>query len=502
MSKIQRSPVALPLLFFIIGIGVEEEFVLGIALFVLMSYVVLLFSNKLKFSRELLFLSLRSILLACLFFFLGKINVVLNATSVKPTVDKIYFDTLFIKNTEGVKFTERGCWMLAPAFNTNNAFDVLVNMDSVRGVALEKGDTLVLREVSLLPLLKLGKEPSSWDEYLLRQGIQHKIYVNVRSKTELRKNQSWFYSFYNLAHRKIRLSALSQKSKSLLLSLLIGDRGYVDKQTKEDYAVLGVSHILSVSGLHVGIIYLVISWIIALFLNKRSLVAVFLVLILIWFYCWMVGFSPPVLRSALMFSLYIIGSAMGKGSVLLHTTCLSAFVILLIDPLYLYDIGFQLTYGAMLGIIFIMPVFSERWPIKNFFLKPLCDLIFLSIAVQITLLPFLIYYFEYLSVYFIVANLVIVPAVALLMYLGIAFVLLPYHWLFSAAIDYVVLFMDWFCEEVSCWPYTTLPFAVSSLCCWLLYGLCVGLFLQYKNYRLNWFLYLGASTLFGAILLI
>ncbi len=494
--------MALPLLFFIAGIGIEEEFIWGIMLFVVLSYAVLLFSDKLKLSKEMLLFSLRSVLLACLFFFLGKMNVMLNSVEVKPATDKIYFDTLLIKNTEGVRFTERGCWMLAPAFNAGNSFDVLVNMDSACGVVLEKGDTMVLHEVSLLPLLKPGKEPTSWDEYLLRQGVQYKIYVNIRSKTELKKNNSWFYSFYNLAHRKIRLSALSQKSKSLLLSLLIGDRGYVDKQTKEDYAVLGVSHILSVSGLHVGIIYLVISWIIALFLNKRSVAAVSLVLVLIWFYCWMVGFSPPVLRSALMFSLYVIGSAMGRGSVLLHTTCLSAFVILLIDPLYLYDIGFQLTYGAMLGIIFIMPVFSEAWKVKNFFLKSVTDLIFLSIAVQITLLPFLIYYFEYLSVYFIVANLVIVPAVALLMYLGIAFVLLPYHGLSKGIIDGVVLFMDWFCEQVSCWPFTTLSFTVSSLYCWLLYGLCVSLFLQYKSYRLNWFLYLGMVMLFGAVLLI
>lgn len=502
MNKFQHSPVLLPLLFFIAGIGVESDFIIGIALFVVLSYLILFCSDKMKFSKELLSISFRSLIIGCLFFFLGKMNVVLNSKEEFSVTKELYFDSLQIKITDGLKFTERGCWTITTAFNSKSSFDVLVNMDSLTGASLDKGDTLLLFDISVLPLLKTGKEPSGWEKYLLRQGVQYKLYINERSKTVLKKSQSWLYYFYNLAHKKIRFSALSQKSKFLLLSLLIGDRGYVDKQTKEDYAVLGVSHILSVSGLHVGIIYIIISWIIGLFLNKRSLPAITLVLFLIWFYCWMVGFSPPVLRSALMFSLYVLGNAIGRGSVLLHTTCLSALMILLINPMYLYDIGFQLTYIAMLGIIFIMPVFSEKWKFKSFLFKAISDLVFLSIAVQITLLPFLIHYFGYLSLYFIVANLVIVPAVALLMYLGIVFVLSPLHWPMVWIIDQLVLFMDWFCELVCKWPFTILPIAVSTFHCWILYSLCVALFLAYKNYRLNWFLYLGTGALFGVILLI
>ena len=497
--KSQHSLVLLPLLFFIAGIGIDTLFIAGILMFFVLSYLLLHFSDKVKFSKDMLGISSWSFFIGILFFFLGKINVELNSTAENPVTAKIYFDSLNLKITEGVKFSQRGCWTIAPAFEGDNSFDVLVNMDSVKGASLEKGDTLLLHEVSVLPLLKQGKEPSGWEQYLLRQGIQYKMYLNNKSHSELKKNQSWWYSFYNLARKKILLSPLSQKSKPLLLSLLIGDRGYVDQQTKEDYAVLGVSHILSVSGLHVGIIYLVISWIIGLFLNKRSLPAVAVVLLLIWFYCWMVGFSPPVLRSALMFSLYVIGKAMGRSSVLLHTTCLSAFMILLIYPLYLYDIGFQLTYAAMLGIIFIMPVFSERWKVKNFMLKSISDLVFLSISVQITLLPFLIYYFEYLSVYFIVANLVIVPAVALLMYLGIVFVLLPVNPPVNWAIDHLVFFMDCFCDWLCNWPLTTLPFVVSSLNSWLFYSFSIALMMQYRDYRLNGFLFSGLAALLMAL---
>jgi len=117
-------------------------------------------------------------------------------------------------------------------------------------------------------------------------------------------------------------------------------------------------------------------------------------------------------------------------------------------------------------------------------------------------LPFLVDYFEYLSLYFIVANLVIVPAVALLMYLGIAFVFLPMHWVMLWIIDHLVLLMDFFCEWVCQWPYTTLPFVLPSLYCWGLYASCIVLFMQYRYYRLNYFLYLGMGSLSGALLLI
>ncbi|MCX6181019.1 MAG: ComEC/Rec2 family competence protein [Bacteroidetes bacterium] len=494
--KSQHSSVLLPLLCFIAGIGVDEVFVFGVLFFIAATYLLLYFCDKVKFSKDTWGISIWSLIIGVLFFFLGRLNVEWNSPTGNPISDKVNYDSLQIKITDGLKFTERGCWTIAPAFNGANSFDVLLNLDSARGSSLQKGDTLLLRAISALPIIKAGKEPSKWDQYLLRQGIRAKIYIGGKTKLELKKNQSYLYLFYNLTHQKIISSSLSQKSKSLLLSLLIGDRGYVDKKTKEDYAVLGVSHILSVSGLHVGIIYIIISGVISLLLSKRSVLAVSVVLLLIWFYCWMVGFSPPVLRSALMFSLFVVGKSMGRKSALLHTTCLSAFVILLVNPLYLYDIGFQLTYAAMLGIIFVMPVFSEKWKVTNFVLKSVLDLVFLSVAVQITLLPFLIYYFEYLSVYFVVANLVIVPAVALLMYCGIVYVLLPVNDLLIYLLDSLVLFMDKFCEVLCNWPFTTFPIIVSSAVSWMFYAFGIVFLLQYRYYRLNAFLYCGCLASF------
>ncbi|MFM7023815.1 MAG: ComEC/Rec2 family competence protein [Flavobacteriales bacterium] len=496
--KSGSSVVALPLLFFIAGIGVAIEMIVGAVSFLLLVFLLLRFSDKLKFSIESIRLSLRTIFIGLCFFFLGKMNVILNAEQLPPPTEKLYFSALQLKIDEGLKFTEKGCWTVAPAFDKENEFDVLVNMDSANASTLEKGDTLLLHDIEVFPLLRPGHEPSPWDLYLLRQGIYYKMYL--RDEVEVRKNRSWLYWLYNLSHRKIGASDLSVKSKALLLSLLIGDRGYIDKRTKEDYAVLGVSHILSVSGLHVGVIYIIISWMLGLVLSRRSVLSIVLVLLLIWFYCWMVGFSPPVLRSAIMFSLYVIAKAIGRSNTLLHTTCLSAFVILLINPLYLYDIGFQLTYAAMLGIIFILPFFQDFCRPKKVVVKSVVDLVFLSIAVQITLLPFLVYYFEYLSVYFVLANLVIVPVVALLMYAGIVFLLLPVNGVLSWVIDHQVLFMDWFCITLCHWPYTTVPVVVTSLLCWVLYAVSLGFFLQYGFYRLNIFLFSGVGTLLLSLL--
>ncbi len=493
--------MALPLIFFVIGIGVDQRCSVAILVLLFLTYFVLFISRKLALVN--LKMLCYSSLIWVSFFLLGRACMLVYGDAFEMgELKPVYLAKVEVVCTDVPRFTSRGAWLTAPATIGDTTFDLLLSMDSLQAARLEKGDTLYLRGAAIWPLLLKGKEVSAWEKYLLRQGVNYKSALQKSRSWTLRKNKSWYYGAYNFAHQKIVRSALSSKSKALLLSLLIGDRGYIDKKTKEDYAVLGVSHILSVSGLHVGIVYFVVAWLLSLLFYKRSSIAVFLVLLVIWFYCWMVGFSPPVLRSALMFSLFVLASVVGRGASLWHSTCWSAFVILLLQPQCLYDIGFQLSYGAMLGIVFVMPVFSSWVKVKGLLWKSIVDLLLLSVAVQLTLLPFLVYYFEYVSLYFLLANIVIVPAVALLMYLGIVFLLASGRALqfLIFLLDQLVCFMDWVCGLLRDAPYTVISLVLPDLIFWICYTLVLIFVIYFKYSRLNWFLYLALFFFVFAIL--
>ncbi|MFZ9847662.1 MAG: ComEC/Rec2 family competence protein [Flavobacteriales bacterium] len=408
--------------------------------------------------------------------------------------DPIELPSSYLKFTNGVRFTQRGCWTTAQLIHDSLCLDVQVNMDSAKGKLLEKGDTFVLKNVSVYPLVKKGKEPSGFEQYLLRQGVQAKLYVNDDCFDQHNKNRNWQYMAYNSMHAKIVNSTLSPNSKSLLLSLLIGDRGYIDKATKDNFSALGVSHILSVSGLHVGIIYVILAFLIGLLWNKNAYIPLVVILLLIWFYCWMVGFEAAVLRSALMFSLHAVGNALGKKSSLLHTTVLSAFIILLINPFFLQDIGFQLTYGAMMGIIFIMPIFQDLLKVKSAYLKPIIDLLLLSLAVQITLIPLLIFHFQTLPVYFMLANLLVVPAVALIMYAGMLFLLIPENEVLNFLVDLLVMINDSCCKMIGDWPYPLVYIVNDNLADFCFYSLCIADVVAYYGWKVNSFLWLAALS--------
>jgi len=493
--KLQRSPLFIPVLFFMAGIGVANFYF--IAFVFIHFYIDIVYWQQRKIVPNSSFVRWRInfFILAFSFFLLGFLIRSHREETSQVVNEKIELDSVLLTFHDGVRFSKRGAWTIAQLHFNKNNIDVLVNMDSAVASVLEKGDSLYFNSTSVYPLLKAERRPNSWESYLIRQGVSAKIYVKNKQEYICYKNKTWYYFAYNFMHRKILKSQLSTSSKSLLLSLLIGDRGYIDKETKDKFSEVGVSHILSVSGLHVGIIYLIISFVIGLIWNKHAYVSLGIILVLIWFYCWMVGFEAAVLRSALMFSLHAIGNAIGRKSSLLHTTSLSAFIILVINPNFLYDIGFQLTYGAMLGIIFLMPLLQDKVKVKYSFLKPVIDLMLLSLAVQITLLPLLIYHFQTLPIYFMVANLLVVPATALIMYGGIVFLILPENQISNTLLDLLVLVNDACCTMICEWPYPLVFIKEISPLNICLYSFVVISVVLYWATKMNAFLFVSCLIL-------
>ena len=198
---------------------------------------------------------------------------------------------------------------------------------------------------------------------------------------------------------------------AVVAAMALGDKSQLTKDLKETYAVTGASHILALSGLHLSLIYTLLS------------------LLLIWLYVFLVGMSASVVRSALMLTVYALLSLGHRDKMSVNTLAFAAIVMLLINPRSLFDIGFQLSFVAVLSILLFYPLFEGVWS-QSFLLdhrafKWLWTMLAVSCAAQIGVAPLIAYYFGRFSNYFLLTNLVVIPAATLILYLSLVVLLIP-----------------------------------------------------------------------------
>jgi competence protein ComEC len=261
---------------------------------------------------------------------------------------------------------------------------------------------------------------------------------------------------------KIATDGFEKREQAVLSSLLLGFMGDLDPDLKNAYSTAGVMHILSVSGLHVGIVYLFLMSI--LFFLKRNkkldLLRYTLAIAGIWFYALISGFSTPVIRSATMFSFIAMGQFVNRQSNPLNNLAISALLILLVNPFQLYDVGFQLSYTAMAGIfLFYQPIYQSI-SIDNWWLDKIWELVAVSLAAQLATMPITLYYFHTFPVYFLLANLVIVPLSSIILYLGI-FLMLFSFWNIVATwiafiLNYILFGLNWLVLTIEKLPYASI----------------------------------------------
>ena len=192
-----------------------------------------------------------------------------------------------------------------------------------------------------------------------------------------------------------------ERELSLVKSLVIGRRSEVSSEMQEIYQDTGTSHILAVSGLHVGIVYFLATWLFKIF-NREKLNLVYhgLILISIWSYAFITGGSPSVLRASLMFSVIVVGNILSRKSKIQNSILVSAFALLLVDPDLLYSVSFQLSYLAVFGIIFLYRKIYSLIYIPNRFLDFFWQITAVSLSVQVFTFPVTIYYFHQFPILF------------------------------------------------------------------------------------------------------
>jgi competence protein ComEC len=310
--------------------------------------------------------------------------------------------------------------MLAQAMN-KRVF-LYVTKDSLHPL-FDFGDQLLV-STTFAPVRSSGNpETFDFNRYLQNHGISATGYVSS-GNFRLVKQGSGFSLYAASSHLRAKLLNVYRQYHidgdefAVVAALMLGYNDALSRELRDSYSVSGTMHVLSVSGLHVAIIYAVFSFLLGFMDKKRKLFVIkqLLIVLLLWGFAFLTGLAPAVIRATLMFSLVALGLVLLRKPQIMNTVLFSAFVMLLIHPSYLYDVGFQLSYIAVVSIVYFEPKFKTLIYIRNKPLKWIWGLLCVSVAAQLGTSALGVFYFHRFANFFWLGNLVVVPAAAWIMY--------------------------------------------------------------------------------------
>ena len=286
----------------------------------------------------------------------------------------------------------------------------------LNSVSLEYGSSIVFKKK--LQRIKSSGNPGSFDyqRFCAFQNIHYQVYLKTNEYKVLpaKKRNPFKVVVFNL--RKTILSILrlyipGDKESGLAEALLIGYKDDLDKNLVQSYSDSGVVHIIAISGLHVGLIYWLLSCLLRFMSNSRKLrfLKSLLIILALWIFCFLAGGSPSVLRSVVMFTFIVLGQSLSRNISIYNSLAASAFLLLCYNPFWLWDTGFQLSYAAVLSIvIFMKPIYNTLF-VENKLLDALWKLNAVTLSAQVLTLPMCLYYFHQFPNFFLITNFIAVP---------------------------------------------------------------------------------------------
>lgn len=273
--------------------------------------------------------------------------------------------------------------------------------------------------------------------------------------------------FRQLAAQSLRDGGLSGQEYAVVAAMALGDKSAVNSITRDSYSVSGASHVLALSGLHLSIIFFLLTFVFVRLRQQR--IGVVLTLPIIWLFTLMVGLSPSVTRAATMLTICMVVMLLNRKSATLNTLSLAAIVLLIANPLSLWDVGFQLSFSAVLGIlVFRKPILNLLHNPRNLILAWFAETIAVSCSAQLLTAPLVAYHFGRFSVYFLITNLIAIPLVTIILYLVLLYFLITlltmcFGGLFSTLqlfsgqlLGHVSLFLNHVQNTIASWPYSSI----------------------------------------------
>lgn len=369
------------------------------------------------------------------------------------------------------------------------------------------GEILIIQ--SYLNEVSAPQNPGEFNykKYLSNRGIYNQGFVKSGEWQVIDKNTANPLKALGINLRTKFLKILEEnnikgKEFAVVSAILLGYDDKLDSEQLREFTGAGAMHILCVSGLHVGIIYLILNSLLS-FLNKKRwtrFIKVVLLLLLIWVYALITGFSPSVLRASTMFSFIIVGRTMKRKANIYNILAASAFLLLVINPYILTEVGFQLSYIAVIGIVMMYkPVYNLFIP-DNWLLRKIWQMTVVSIAATFATFPLSLFYFHQFPSLFLVTNLIAIPSSMLIIYAGILVLLtspVPLVSVFFAKIlSGIIWFLNFSVSSIEGLPFSTIRgISIHSVEMILIFGLTISLMLLFIQKRKSFLFYAFACLI-------
>jgi competence protein ComEC len=324
---------------------------------------------------------------------------------------------------------------------------------------LSYGDIIVLRNSLKRTESPVNRHQFDFKKYYGHKGIFYNGFLKSGSWISTGGSEKNFlyalgYSWQQGLKGAFNRHFKNKATKGVAQAIVFGYKDDLDAEWLDAFSKTGTIHVLAVSGLHVGIIYILLSTLLMVRRSKgRALVIKSGILILaLFFYSLLTGFAPSVSRASIMFGLVIAAKALDRNSNIYNTLAFACFVLLLVDPHNIYNVGFQFSFLAVLGIVYYKDFFRSWWPQSSVFGDKVVSLMAVSLAAQLATFPLGLYYFHQYPNFFMISNLIVIPCITMILYFGIAFVAVAFwsdllaSWLayvVSAYIDFIAVVVSY-----------------------------------------------------------
>lgn len=343
--------------------------------------------------------------------------------------------------------------------------------------------------------------------YLRRQGIVGSCWANRRNWKVIGHEED--RSLVAIAkrcqyalHEQYRKMGIEGKELGILSALTLGYREDLDKDVQHSFSVSGAMHVLAVSGLHTSIVWGMVVWLLTLGGWRKPLweekwkrwLLNLTAMALIWVYAFVTGLSPSVMRSALMLSFWALSGLMEKQISRWNPLCAAAVIILIVNPLALCSVSFQLSFAAVAGIMLIGQKMQGSIALQGRVVRYVGGLLMVSVAAQIATMPLTMHYFGQTSNYFALTNLVVVPMAGVLLVLG--FSTLAMSWcVIGEWLGVVAKWCTWLLREVVEWierlPFSTTQISLESGSVVCLYGAIICGLMMMRGQKIHWWWMIG-----------
>jgi len=328
----------------------------------------------------------------------------------------------------------------------------------------------VILKTKLKPIDTVSN-PEAFDyrKHLKYKGIQQIGFVeNGNHHTRNDASDFWFKAVAVKASKfaSVTLRKYLKDSTTIATAeaLIIGQQVLIPKDVYKAYAETGAIHVLSVSGLHVAIFISPFIWLFGLSKRKDKIwisIQILSLVSIIWFYVILTGMSSSVVRSGTMLSIYIIGSNLFKGTNTFNILSVAGILMLIYNPYYLFQVSFQFSFISLMSILYFQPKIKSLCIAPNKIIAFMWDLINVSLAAQIFIFPFTVYYFHQFPVYFALSGLIAVPLVTVIIYVSSLIIMLeplfnPVNLVLATILDGSIHFLNYTIQGISKFPFSTL----------------------------------------------